>query len=65
MTGKNSDERNWRTILIMLAVIVPLRALFLMLGLGVLHNDWSTSVPALGFWASMVISLAITGVIRR
>jgi hypothetical protein len=51
--------------LITLALVVPLRALFLMLGLGVLHNDWSQEVPALGFWASMVVSLMITGVLRR
>ena len=51
--------------LIVLAVVVPLRALFLMLGLGVLHNDWTPQVPALGFWASLVVSLMITGVLRR
>lgn len=51
--------------LILLILIVPLRALFLMLGLGVLHNDWTPTVPALGFWGSLLVSLMITGVLRR
>lgn len=50
---------------ILLLLIVPLRALFLMLGLGVLHNDWTPEVPALGFWGSVLVSLMITGVLRR
>jgi hypothetical protein len=36
-----------------------------MLGLGVLHNDWTPQVPALGFEASLVVSLMITGVLRK
>lgn len=51
--------------LAVLLLVVPMRALFLMLGLGVLHNDWTPAVPALGFWASLLVSLMITGVIRK
>ena len=57
-------QKQVRELAILLA-LVPLRALFLMLGLGVLHNDWTPSVPALGFSASMLASLMITGVLRR
>ena len=68
MVIKAADEedaqKQVRELAILLA-LVPLRALFLMLGLGVLHNDWTPSVPALGFSASMLASLMITGVLRR
>jgi len=57
-------QKQVRELAILMA-LVPLRALFLMLGLGVLHNDWTPSVPALGFSASMLVSLMITGVLRR
>jgi hypothetical protein len=63
-TVKEDAQKQGRDLSVLL-LIVPLRALFLMLGLGVLHNDWTPSVPALGFWASMVVSLMITGVLRR
>lgn len=63
--GRSKPSSPIRTGIIMLLLVVPLRALFLMLGLGVLHNDWTPTVPALGFWASMVVSLMITGVIRK
>ncbi len=34
-------------------------AWFLMLGLGIIHNDvWST-VPALGFWATWMLSVFV------
>ena len=54
-----------RGFLMLLFMVVPLRALFLMLGLGVLHNDWTSAVPALGFWGSLIVSLMITGVLIR
>ena len=57
-------QKQIRELAILIA-LVPLRALFLMLGLGVLHNDWTPSVPALGFSASMLVSLMIAGVLRR
>ncbi len=34
-------------------------AWFLMLGLGVLHHDVWSAVPALGFWATWLLSLFV------
>lgn len=52
----------WAGAVGILVAVIPLRAFFLMLGLGVLHNDWSPAIPALGFWASVILSLAVTAV---
>jgi hypothetical protein len=49
----------------MLVGVIFLRALFIMLGLGILHHDWNPAVPALGYWACVVLSLAITAVWTR
>lgn len=51
--------------LLLFAAVVPLRAFCLMLGLGVLHNDWTPAVPALGFWGSMLVSLMVTVGLRK
>jgi hypothetical protein len=60
-----NDEMDWKVSLTILLVLVPLRAWFATLGFGVLHNDWSTVIPALGFWACYVLSLAFAGVVRK
>ena len=64
-TGARVDSKKYeeavRKIVSMLT-LASLRAYFLMLGLGVLHNDWTSNVPALGFWASLIVSLAISGI---
>lgn len=36
------------------APIALLTALPVMLALGVMHNDWNTAVPALGYWATVI-----------
>ncbi len=64
--GKQLKEQ--RGNLITLLIIIPLRGFITMLGLGVLHNDWSPAVPALGYWASTAVTLMVTstlGVLRR
>lgn len=64
MTSETSDEP-FKALAILVLIVTPIRGLFLMLGLGVLHRDWTPQVPALGFWASMLVALMITGVIRK
>lgn len=60
-----TENNPLRSAVILLLMVTPLRGLFLMLGLGVLHNDWTPEVPALGFWGSILVALMITGVIRK
>ena len=45
-------------------IIVMLRGFALMLALGDLHNDWTTKVPALGFWACLAVAVALSSGLR-
>jgi len=51
--------------MVLLIILVPLRALLLMVSLGILHLQWSQAVPALGFWSCVILSMTYTGLIRR
>lgn len=51
---------NW----VALVVIVMLRAFMLMLALGILHQQWTAGIPALGLWECLVLSFAFTLVKR-
>lgn len=57
-----ADERDripaWQRILT-LGLVVAARAFGLMLAFGVLHNDWTPEIPALGFWACLALAFAI------
>jgi hypothetical protein len=61
---KDKKKTDFMDVAILLG-IAPLRALFTMLGFGVLHHDWSDRIPALGFWACLLLVLAFTGILRR
>jgi hypothetical protein len=45
--------------------LIALRALLLMLTLGILHHDWSSAIPALGFWACVILSMTFFGLVKR
>jgi hypothetical protein len=52
-------------LLTTIILLVPLRALFLMLGLGVIHNDWTEAVPALGYWPCVLVVMMLGAVLRK
>lgn len=60
-------EKNAKAIrragLVLLTIVVS-RAFLLMLALGIVHLQWSASVPALGFWECMALSAAFAAVKR-
>jgi hypothetical protein len=62
MTEEKKPDRkqpNWSG-LAAVGVLIFLRGFALMLALGALHNDWTVNVPALGFWACLAVSAALS-----
>ena len=62
--ASKSDERMERIIVSVFGVIILsalnlLVALFVMLGLGVLHDQW-IQVPAFGYWETYLVMMAVT-----
>jgi hypothetical protein len=61
VAAKERDERYkdpglWGT----LVAILLLRAYMVMLALGILHLQWTPSIPALGIWECLALSAAFT-----
>ena len=61
---KKIDGQTFRSVVSLFVVIVVTRAFLLMLALGILHLQWSASVPALSFWECTVLSAAYAAVRR-
>lgn len=58
------DEYKSLSIWVLAAVVTVLRAFMLMLALGILHLQWTASIPPLGLWECMALSTAFTLVKR-
>lgn len=63
MASKSEDrmERVFVSVfgMIMLSALNLLIALFVMLGLGVLHDQW-VQVPAFGYWETYLVMMAVS-----
>jgi len=64
MTEKKVEKSRWEDLLVIVAVWLA-RGFALMLALGALHNDWTTKVPALGFWACLAVAAVLPGGIKN
>lgn len=58
MATKERDERYgvWASVV----GILLLRAYLVMLALGILHLQWTRTIPALGMWECLALSAAFT-----
>lgn len=42
-----------------------LKGLLLMLGVGILHHEWTTALPTIGYWPAVLTTIVLSGVLSR
>ena len=64
MTRATDNDYKSTTLWASAVITTMFRGYLLMIGLGILHLGWTTSIPALGLWECVILSAAFTLVKR-